>query len=517
MEFIDNDTILKFSVKMALKTPLMLRSGNSGTFSDSELERTPDGTRLHVNGYVWASLMKRALSRIESDNLQVKALAESIGDYLPSPDGRGISPVWFAPAFAPILNTEIRPGIRLDRKYLTTVKGALYTDEVLSVGHEITLNFNCYCRNETSSGCRRDESLPNKLRETHLTPPAETTEVQNLKTAILDALVLIDQGLERIGGGWSYGLGRLKVLEVHCCRLDLKIPQDCDDALREKIKANRKRIKSFDTKADGWSLLSWETHKNHTQKRVESGLIQLKPCRRWRVEANILDGQLMGIGASSVPIQYKNEDGDLPFNEIPDSFLFMTVQMPRDAMDASNGKAVLTVPGKALRQALFSAPIERALRSKGMPEDEDEKQERAIEIEEQMIRWFGSTDQRGILAIDDATISDGQTELIHRIQLCEHSHQNNNLFSGHYLKSGRFTFEILMDPMKNDPVDEELAKMIDTILEEMKGESAPPGWSRIGRTSTCTGQIQVTQVKPHAAIAPFTKDVGEPAHAQAQK
>ena len=507
MEFIDSDTILKFSVKMELKTPLMLRSGNSGTFSDSELERTPDGTRLHVNGYVWASLMKRALSRIESDKLQIKALAESIGDYQPSPEGPGVSPVWFAPAFTPILNTEIRPGIRLDRKYLTTVKGALYTDEVLSAGHEITLNFNCNCLNET---------LPKELRDALPKNLSETT-VRNLETAILDALVLIDEGLERIGGGWSYGLGRLKVLEVHCCRLDLKIPRDCDDALRKKIKANRKRITSFDTEADGWSLIPWESIRNHTLERLKAGLIRLKPYRRWVVDARILDGQLMGIGASTVPIQYK--DADLPSGELPDSYLFMTVRMKPNAADASDADAVLTVPGKALRQALFAVPIERQLRSETIPEDEEEAKKRAIEIEEKMVRWFGSTDQGGILAIDDATIQGGQTELIHRIQLCEHSHQNNNLFSGHYLKSGSFTFEILMDPLGNEPVDEELVTRIGRILDEMKGESAPPGWSRIGRTSTCTGQIQVTQVaqvKKHAAVEPFIADLGGASHAQAQ-
>ena len=69
---------VKFSVDIRLKTPLMLRSGKAGVYTDSSIEKTQDGD-LHINGYVWASLMRRALKRLEGTD--VEKMAASVGFY----------------------------------------------------------------------------------------------------------------------------------------------------------------------------------------------------------------------------------------------------------------------------------------------------------------------------------------------------------------------------------------------------------------------------------------------------
>ena len=74
---IDRNSVLKFNVNLRLKTNLLLCSGfSSELFADSTIEKTSDGC-LHINGYVWASLLRRCLARIRSGD----TLAATIGKY----------------------------------------------------------------------------------------------------------------------------------------------------------------------------------------------------------------------------------------------------------------------------------------------------------------------------------------------------------------------------------------------------------------------------------------------------
>ncbi|MCP4107481.1 MAG: hypothetical protein GY749_18380 [Desulfobacteraceae bacterium] len=59
--------------------------------------------------------------------------------------------------------------------------------------------------------------------------------------------------------------------------------------------------------------------------------------------------------------------------------------------------------------------------------------------------WFGSVDKRGIVSVADSTVKNSETVVLSRIQLCEHSMQNMNLFSGEFLSQGDFTVDILID------------------------------------------------------------------------
>jgi hypothetical protein len=65
-----------------------------------------------------------------------------------------------------------------------------------------------------------------------------------------------------------------------------------------------------------------------------------------------------------------------------------------------------------------------------------------------------------------------------------------NLFSGEYLTGGEFSFKIIIDESRTTDAGELLSDLT-TLLDEMKGVNAPPGWYRLGGTATCTGQVQV--------------------------
>lgn len=107
-------------------------------------------------------------------------------------------------------------------------------------------------------------------------------------------------------------------------------------------------------------------------------------------------------------------------------------------------------------------------------------------------KWFGCTDRGGIVAVLDAEVLGAETENLRRIQLCEHSMQNVNMFLEEYLKKGTFNIEILIDCSRDGSVPEELISEIECVLNEMKADSAaPPGWHRLGASSTCTGQVCV--------------------------
>lgn len=411
---------LKIKVSFRLATPLLLRSGRTGDITDSAIERTPEGD-LHVNGYVWASLLRRCLDRIKGG----KAFAAQIGKYQ---DKQGVSPLWCEATVADLHATAVNPGIAIDRKWGATKSGALFNDELAIAG------------------------LPLTLRLTLFAPKSDTAELW--QAALISALGVIHSGIENIGGGWTYGYGRLQVDSVSHATLDLT------DA--------GKRALLWD-----WDKISWKT----TQLSSELPAFD-KPVTVINVKAKVAEGQLMAVKSGVFPL-------DAPkFGKLPDWFVFRR-NLWNDEKKSSEQKPVL--PGKAIRQALFSVPLERKWRSRNetacFPDTKGSCGCRRC-------RWFGSTDAAGIIAVTDAPVEKPAFEVVSRVQLCEHSMQNMNLFSGEYLTGGTFSFRIVIDGARNADA-ETLVGEVQELLDEMKGETAPPGWYRLGGTATCTGQVQV--------------------------
>ncbi len=426
MEIVKAKKALKFSVDLRLSTPLMIRSGKTGDFTDSEIERCGEG-KLHINGYVWASLMRRCLSRIEG----AEAMSRDIGDYEPEKVSEiGVSPFWCEASFVELQPTDIRPGIKVDRAMGAVSGGALYSDEIVSPGYNFTLNFNYFCE-----------------------------KPEEIKKNLLSALWVLNEGIENIGGGWSYGYGRLKVQKVRIRELNLCQPAD------------REILWKYDN-------FTWESDEVWEQKKA--GLPAIR--RQWekiRVSAKISKGQLLCIATTLPPSDLK----DFSKENFPDAFVF------RRSNINGSGKAEeeIVITGKAIRQALFSVPVERMLRTQG--ENVCLDSSKSSNCECKRCQWFGSVDSRGRIAIADAPVSGAKTAVLNRIQLCEHSMQNMNLFTGEFLSNGRFEFDILIDRAE-ETESKELLKKVLHICEEIKKE-APPGWHRIGGTSTCTGQIEI--------------------------
>lgn len=483
MELNKKDRVLKFSVQFKLKTPLMLRSGNTGEFADSEIERTPDKKQLHVNGYVWASLLKRAMNRLDKAG---KELAATIGDYptenisnktdkinnkVDNAELNGVSPVWFESSFADIVQTEIRPGIRIDRQYGSTSKGALFNDEILSSGHSLSMDFNWFYSSDEKD--------------------------KDIKDSILSALLIVDDGVETIGGGWSYGFGRLQVLSVK-------------SAILELTKADhRKKLFKFDNSIIWEEIPDWkEFKKTHFKQTIKD--LSENNYKKIKVKAKIADGQLLSISSNVLPLHSNKQ-----FADLPDSFVYRTSKISIDEKSGeTKPKSFITITGKAIRQALFSVPIERKLRSINRGKVDADNFDKDIKACMEM--WFGSTEYRGIISIADAAVTrkkrqtvESSTEkkkqpslsvVLNRIQLCEHSLQNNNLFAGEYLRAGEFSFDIILDHSNSENL-QDIAKLeteIKEILEELKidnNSASPPGWHRLGTTSTCTGQIEVLSYK----------------------
>jgi hypothetical protein len=411
---------LKMEVALRLATPLLLRSGRTGDITDSAIERTPD-KRLHVNGYVWASLLRRSLDRIKDG----KALAAQIGKYQ---DKQGVSPLWCEATVAELHATAVNPGNAIDRKWGATKSGALFNDELAIVG------------------------LPLTLRLTLFAPDSATAELW--RKSLMSALGVVQAGIENIGGGWTYGYGRLQVDAVKHATLDL-------------AEAGQ-RARLWD-----WSQIHWEP------SELPSDLPTLeKPVTVFTVNAKVADGQIMAVKSRVFPL-------DAPkFGKLPDWFVFRR-NLWDEEKKGSEQKPVL--PGKAIRQALISVPLERKWRSRNetacFPDTRGGCGCRRC-------RWFGSTDAAGIIAVTDAPVSAPSYEVVSRVQLCEHSMQNMNLFSSEYLTGGTFSFRIVIDGSRAADADN-LAGEVQELLDELKGETAPPGWYRLGGTATCTGQVQV--------------------------
>lgn len=443
MEIVLTKNAVKFSIDLVFSTPVMIRTGEIGDFSDSIVEKTKDGRYFHINGYVWSSLMRRALSRIKDTEEMVRCF----GDY---PDeNSGVSPFWSEASLVELWPTDIRPGVKIDRKWGAALSGALYTEEIVIPGYKVTWNFNYFCDD-----------------------PTEVIE------SIREALWVIHQGIETIGGGWSYGYGRLAVRNIRYKTLDLTSLADRKILWHEELKA-------------------WDVDRSFMADRVDTPCIR-KPWKRIKISATVADGQLFSIGTPLPPDRIIDFSGD----KLPDRFVFR-----RFCIDTQGRRTEeIAIPGKAMRQALFSIPIERRLRSEnidicGNPGEmctchtcrthrqSTGKREKSPDCNCRRCQWFGSVDRRGLISVNDAPVKDVQTQVLSRIQLCEHSMQNMNLFSQEFLTAGRFDFEILID-RPDEPGGSELLQYVRDIIHDMTG-NAPPGWYRIGANTTCAGQIQI--------------------------
>ncbi len=465
MNVIDNVFYaLRIRVLFRLQTPLALKSGFEGELADSSIEKTPDNKKLHINGYVWASLLRRALNRVGKDQL-----AEQVGS---CPDAEtnetGVSPVWCSPAFCDLKALDIRPGNRIDRQYGTVAPGALYSDELVSPGIEPCLDAVIFCR----------------TRE----------EAEEWEHAVKRSLSVIDTGLETIGGNWSYGLGRLAPLKIMTRSLDLKHEQDLDLLWAQDIE-------------------QWDTDSTWEEICSQSEMVKGK-WARLKIRARIADGQLLAVSTQSPPLEIDLERYGLAGNsKLPDSFVYQEKQVV-------NGKpeSRYIIPGKAFRQAVLSRELERMLRSRGEKICSGQQKQSIDKSQKTIVRrkrkkelqdslesskvctckrclWFGSKDRRGLISVSDAEVIDPDIAILNRIQLCEHSMQNMNLFSGAYLKQGEFELDIIVDMSRNKEQGKLACQAIKELCREMQPDgSAPPGWYRLGKTSTCTGQIEIIEI-----------------------
>lgn len=431
----DFTKVIQIHSKFILETFLLIKSGEEGDFTDSTIERTSDG-KLHINGYVWASLIRRALQRFDDG----KEIAKKIGKY--EADKNGVSPLWCEASFIENYCIDIRPGNRLDRQLGSALPGALFFDEVVSPG--ILLDFYC---NYFFDG-KEDEK---KIIDT-----------------FLKAFSVINSGIENIGGGWSYGHGRIRSKDIFVRVLDLN--------------------KNLESLWNFQGLIAEVNKQKITELKEEE-----KNWMEIDVKAKILDGQLLAIHSDFPLVEdWQNYKG---MDAYPDAFVYK-----QHYIEGSTKKSNFIITGRAIRQNLFAKNIERILRTKKedicenpknkcncsiCQKDKNLKVGRNSNCKCKLCDWFGSMSNGGILAITDAFIENADTVILNRVQLCEHTMQNINLFQEEYLTKGDFKFKILIDKK-----DEELKNYIIQILEDCK-EKGPPGWYRIGSNSTSTGQIKV--------------------------
>ncbi|MBF0592520.1 MAG: hypothetical protein HQL02_10580 [Nitrospirae bacterium] len=382
---------LQSSVQLRLKTNLLIRSGEGGEFTDSTVEVTPDiqGRRmLHVNGYVWSSLLRRAISRIDGTGDIVRDIAGDHDDNKRHNDSKagttGVSSLWCEASFVELVTTDTRPGIKIDRQQSSASVGALYSDEVVPPGYVLTLNFNYFC--------------------------ADNDRCEQIKKLLPGALWVINEGIENIGGGWSYGYGKVEVVCARCRVLDLRVRDDRG--------------------------LLWRFEEPGTINYSEVSLSRPKLSKGWIryvVKAAVLRGQLLAIHMG-YPLSgaYKDYIG----RDLPDNFVFM-----RNIVGDGGFSPQYVIPGKAIRQALLSVPIERRLRSRGVDICDTPSKvctcEVCLDYRKQTRQkgnspdclclrcmWFGGTDKGGIISVSDAVVSGAHTVTLKRITLCEHSMQN---------------------------------------------------------------------------------------------
>jgi len=447
---IDYSHALRCYISFRAQTGLLIRSGSEGEFTDSTIECDPNG-RMHINGYVWAGLMRRAVERLEGG----AAIARSWGKM--SEDELRVSPLWTEATFLrkEDFDVVVNPGIRIDREWGVTEDGALYEDELAIPLADIPCRFTIFCSSEEEAG--------------------------QMKERVADLLWVIGEGIETVGGGWAYGFGRLQPAAVHFAVLDLRTPNGRDALWKTDFKG-------WQEKVDGDALAV-------RRPAIAAG----KGWRTLLVEAGVADGQLLAIHTKTPPLTE-----ELPI-DMPDAFV-----LHRPRINTGGMETVPVITGKAFRQTVLSREIERRLRSTGEKaclNSSDEKRQAVIPAEEESNRccnckrclWFGDTRQSGILSVGDAEVVAYKAETLHRIALCEHSLQNINLFSGEYLTRGRFTMKIIIDAARGkDPhllKADECADAVYSVLAGMQPGKSPPGWVRIGATTGCTGQLTIHAIQ----------------------
>lgn len=449
-DFTDNKKAIKFWVYFTLKTPLIIRSGFEGEFADAALQKTPDERYLLINGYVWASLLRRAMMRLKNCSDITSKISSTESE-------KKISPFWFNSSIVSLDFIDVRSGIKIDRQYGTAETRALYVEENLPSGFKIPLQFVYFCKD---------------------------SDLNRVKDSILKSLWIVDQGIENIGGEWSYGCGRLKIDKIAFKEFDLLYAE------RDEL------FTTTEPKDLEWTELS---KFRPTNNEIAN------PWKHYLIKAKILDGQLLAIHSKTIPLV-----SDIQ-GEMPDSFVFRTLVKNGDSIESQ-----FVITGKALRQTLFSMTIERELRSRGSEsklcltpadyctceeckkyrEERDEKKGNSPNCQCLRCLWFGSSESSGIISVSDAffdTNSSNQPKrvLLRRIQLCEHSFQNINLFTSEYLTKGSFSFDIWIDFSRKKSKPEELDRRIKSILTEIREKKCPPGWYRLGATSTSTGQFDI--------------------------
>lgn len=437
MDMMKSRIALVFYIAFSLRTPLLLRTGDGDDIADNTITRTPD-KNLHINGYVWASLIRRALSRLKKG----VGLTREIGKYNDTAEDKGVSRLWCESSIEPLHDSDYRYGIQVHRKWGAPTTGAMFTEENVPAGLMLHLKAIWF--------------IPES--------PSYDQSINDIEQIFSEALWVIDQGIENIGGGWSYGFGRLKFEYGKTWQLNLT-----QSTHRQTLFAPGVR------RPDSLILRS-------VALPVNPPAI-VRPWKTYRLQFQIAPGQLMGIH-TRFPIL---ERDDLP-DEMPDTLVYQ-----RRCWNPETQKIEpqFVIPGKAIRQALFSTQIERRLTSEGRTICDDKPKECGCI----RCKWFGSTDQGGILAVLDAPVVGKETDILHRIHLCEHSQQNINLFSGEYLKRGKFTSTVMVDETLGDANPAQAMTYLESLLNELKPGNAPPGWHRIGATSTCTGQLQLNSLE----------------------
>ena len=281
---------LRFSADFSALTPLLLRSGKEGEFSDSSIERA--GEQMHINGYVWASLIRRALARCVSGARYATAWSRY------DKNSMRVSPLWTEAAFIDEsdFETVINPGNRIDREWGAVIDNALYWDELAIPFAPLRCRGTVFC--------------------------VSTQDAENAETALKDAFWVISQGIETIGGGWSYGFGRLMLSEMRFAALNLAEASG--------------RTSLYDLTFDGWRKA--ETADDITPPAIISG----KGWTALDVPAGITDGQLLAIHTPVPPLVET-----LPV-ELPDSFVFT-----RPVTRAGKRYEIPVVTGKAFRQSVY--------------------------------------------------------------------------------------------------------------------------------------------------------------------
>lgn len=258
MNILDCKNAIQFQLHFTLRTNLLLLTGEGSETLDNTIDVTPE-KKLHINGYVWAGLFRRALARIQGGH----ELAARIGKY--SAEKEGVSPMWTEASFVEVPIMDTRPGIAVSRRWKAVKSGALFNEEIAPPGLAIPARFNFFLR--------------------------ETDNAEEILRHFQSALWVIDDGIENIGGGWSYGFGRLKFERGTWQQLDLTRKQD------------RRRLFSFSGPG--------------TPLEAKAPEAVLKPWRKILIHAGVWPNQLMAVHTSH-PLM----DAVIGGSKLPDAFVF---------------------------------------------------------------------------------------------------------------------------------------------------------------------------------------------------